>query len=87
MIESSRFSVLYSDHNFFLIIFYLGEVTVDGETHAQLAAHQNIKETDVMTMGQQAKLRKLWGDNEPRMQAAKRLFDPNGVFPCNIPGV
>lgn len=44
-------------------------------------------EQNTMTMGQQAHVRKLWGDHEPRMQAAKQLFDPHNVFGGNIPPV
>jgi hypothetical protein len=45
-----------------------------------------VNESNTMTMGQQAHVRKLWGDHEPRMQAAKQLFDPHNVFGGNIPG-
>jgi FAD/FMN-containing dehydrogenase len=58
------------------------------ESHSYLALEKPAAtEENTMTMGQQAQVRSIWGANEARMQAAKRLFDPKGVFTTNIPGV
>ena len=39
---------------------------------------------DTMLMGQQAKVKNVWGDSEGRMRQLKAIYDPQNVFGCNF---
>ena len=39
---------------------------------------------DTMLMGQQAKVRNVWGESEGRMREIKAIYDPKNVFGSNF---